>query len=133
MDDSTLKEVRKEKVANILKRLEKNAGLEGKSFLVSEEGFNTAAYVECFVEEQTLKATVFQIPHNEDTWDNNWADSLRIETKGNPHGPHIKIYPNQTVHETGEKVTFIRCKHTNLKDSKGFVEKVFHSLEERDI
>jgi len=73
---------------------------------------------------------VFQIPYDEDTWDEDWSQTLRVETPGDPHGPHIEIYPNQIDHETGQKVVFIRCKHNNLKDLKRFVAKVLKSLEE---
>ena len=73
---------------------------------------------------------VFQIPYDEDSWDDDWASDLKVEMPGNPHGPHIKISPNQKDHESGERCTFIRCKHDNLTELKRFVDKVFLKLPE---
>ncbi len=71
---------------------------------------------------------VFQIPYDEDNWDDGWANDLKVEVPGNPHGPHIKIYPNQKDQESGERCTFIRCKHENIKDLKRFAKKVFAKI-----
>lgn len=38
---------------------------------------------------------VFQIPFDQIKWDETWANELRIETPGDPHGPQIKIYANE--------------------------------------
>lgn len=73
---------------------------------------------------------VFQIPCNENTWDEQWARELRTETPGDPHGPHIKIYANQKDVETGEKVIFIRCKHTNFEDLEKYIDKVMGKIKE---
>ncbi|MBM4305289.1 MAG: hypothetical protein FJ123_01005 [Deltaproteobacteria bacterium] len=49
---------------------------------------------------------------------------------GNPHGPHIKIYANEKDADTGGRVTFIRCKHTNLDDLRRYVDRVMAKLPE---
>ena len=73
---------------------------------------------------------VFQIPFNQSKWDETWAKEMRTEIPGDPHGPHIKICANQKDAETGEKVLFIRCKHTNLEDLKQYGNKVIERLPE---
>lgn len=73
---------------------------------------------------------VFQIPYYEGTWDPIWANELRVETPGNPHGPYIKIYANEKDSETGEKVIFIRCKETSLEGLKKYADRVFEKLPE---
>jgi len=73
---------------------------------------------------------VFQIPFDEGKWDEEWAREMRVEMPGNPNGPHIKIYANEKDAETGENVTFIRCKHTNLEDLKKYVNKIMERLPE---
>lgn len=73
---------------------------------------------------------VFQIPFDQSKWDETWAKELRTEIPGDPHGPHIKMYANQKDVETGERVIFIRCKHTNLDDLKGYVDRVMAKLPE---
>lgn len=73
---------------------------------------------------------VFQIPFDQSKWDETWAKDLRTETPGDPHGPHIKIYANQKDAETGERVIFIRCKHTDLENLKQYVDKVMQKIPE---
>ena len=73
---------------------------------------------------------VFQLPYDESTWDPTWANELRVETPGNPHGPHIKIYANEKDSETGEKVIFVRCKQTSLEGLKKYVDAVFEKFPE---
>ncbi len=73
---------------------------------------------------------VFQIPFDENKWDEAWTKELRTESPGDPHGPHIKIYANQKDVETGEKVIFIRCKHTDLENLKQYVDKVMKKIPE---
>jgi hypothetical protein len=73
---------------------------------------------------------VIQIPYDESTWDPAWVNELRVETPGNPHSPHIKIYANEKDSETGEKVIFVRCKQTSLGGLKEYVDRVFEKLPE---
>lgn len=74
---------------------------------------------------------VFQIPFDQSKWDGTWAKDLRTETPGDPHGPHIKIYANQKDVETGAKVAFIRCKHTDLENLKQYMNnKVMEKISE---
>jgi len=73
---------------------------------------------------------VFQIPFDQSKWGGTWAKDLRTETPGDPHGPHIKIYGNQKDAETGERMTFIRCKHKDLEILKQYVNKVMKKIPE---
>ena len=73
---------------------------------------------------------VFQIPFDENKWDEAWTKELRTESPSDPHGPHMKIYANQKDVETGEKVIFIRCKHTDLENLKQYVNRIMERIPE---
>ena len=73
---------------------------------------------------------VFQVPYDEEWWDPELAAELRMSTPGDPHGPHVKLYPGQTDRETGEPCAFIRCKHHSLAELERLVARVLPRLEE---
>ena len=67
---------------------------------------------------------VLQVPEDEaDVLIDPWQDSA------NPHGPHIKIYRNQTCPETGRAMTFVRCKHKSLQEVEELMTRVLRSVE----
>jgi hypothetical protein len=72
---------------------------------------------------------VFQVPYDEDSWDTEVADELRLVTPGDHHGPHVKIYPGRVDKETGEPCAFIRCKHHSLAGLQAMVARVLPQLE----
>jgi len=71
---------------------------------------------------------VFQVPYDDECWDQDVADELRLVTPGDPHGPHIKVYPNQRDPETGEPCAHIRCKHHSLDAVQGLAARVRERL-----
>ena len=73
---------------------------------------------------------VFQVPYDEDWWDPDVAAELRMTTPGDPHGPHVKIYPAKIDQETGAPCAFIRCKHHSLEELERLVARVLARLAE---
>lgn len=73
---------------------------------------------------------VFQVPYDAGWWDPEVAEELRLTTPGDPHGPHVKIYPGRTDQETGQPCALIRCKHHSLADLERLVSRVLPRLSE---
>lgn len=71
---------------------------------------------------------VFQVPYDEESWDPEVADELRTVTPGDPHGPHIKLYPGRKDPETGEPCALIRCKHRSLEEVEAYARRVRETL-----
>ena len=69
---------------------------------------------------------VIQVPYDEELADA--ALALRWQESGNPHGPHIKVYPDRRDPETDEPCIQIRCKHRSLEELRGLVERVLQAL-----
>lgn len=69
---------------------------------------------------------VIQVPHDDDLADAVLA--LRWQESANPHGPHIKVYPDRKDPETDEPCIQIRCKHRSLDELRGLMDGVLVAL-----
>ena len=70
---------------------------------------------------------VIQVPHDDELADA--ALALRWQESENPHGPHIKVYPDRSDPETDEPCIQIRCKHRGLDELRGLVDRVLEALD----
>ena len=75
---------------------------------------------------QIYKA-VFQLPADS-MWRAYLAEDLWWQEGDDPHGPHIKIYPDKHDAETGEPCVHVRCKHRSLDELLGLMEKVTQAI-----
>ena len=72
---------------------------------------------------------VFQLP-DDPVWRECLVDELRWQEGTDPHGPHIKIYPEKRDPETDEPCVHVRCKHHSLEDLRRLMNRVFDAIEE---
>ena len=70
---------------------------------------------------------VIQIPFDEELAED--LLDLRWQESENPHGPHIKVYPDGKDAKTGEPCIFVRCKDSDVAKLRALTNRVFAALE----